>query len=165
MLKHILIPLDGSSLAEEALPEAHHIIEAGASITLMTAIDLPPAVVPGMYPTVMPLERFETYKKEALEAAQEYLERKADELRAEGFEVTTVVECCEEAAEMIIKTAKECGAQAIVMSTHGRSGLSRWLFGSVANKVICAAPCPVYIIPNRARQHTVQETTPEINYG
>jgi nucleotide-binding universal stress UspA family protein len=165
MLKHILIPLDGSALAEEALLEARHIIEPGAMITLLTIVDLPPAIVPGMYPTAIPLYRFETFKQEAVEASRAYLQRKAEELEHDGFEVETIVDCREDPAEAIIHVAREHDAQAIVMSTHGRSGLSRWLFGSVTNKVVSAAPCPVLIVPNRARQRDVQESTSEMHIG
>ena len=53
-------------------------------------------------------------------------------------------------ADVIVDTAKSFGVDAIVMSTHGRTGLSRWLFGSVTQKVLSATPCPVFVIPSKA---------------
>ena len=56
-----------------------------------------------------------------------------------------------EPANVIVETAERLKVDAIVMSTHGRSGLSRWLFGSVTNKVLSANVCPVYVIPSKPK--------------
>ena len=53
-------------------------------------------------------------------------------------------------AERILEQAEELAVDAIVMSTHGRSGVSRWVFGSVAQKVLSGASCPIFIIPLRS---------------
>jgi nucleotide-binding universal stress UspA family protein len=78
--------------------------------------------------------------------SQMYLERLATEVKQAGFQVRLVIEVGPP-AEMIIKAAEAHHADAVVMCTHGRSGLSRWILGSVTNKVLSAAPCPVFVIP------------------
>ena len=61
-------------------------------------------------------------------------------------------------ATVIVETAQKLHVDAIVMSTHGRSGLSRWLFGSVTQKVLAASCCPVFVIPAKV---TEESKTPE----
>jgi nucleotide-binding universal stress UspA family protein len=124
MLGTVLVPLDGSELAEEALPYAKAIAEkTGAVLHLarVVPIDAPP--------------------DEAAEA-REYLSRLAGRL---GDRVQLSVRYGHPAAE-IIDLARELADPAIVMTTHGRGGLGRWLYGSVADRVVRGAGVPVLLI-------------------
>lgn len=147
MLKHVLVPLDGSKLAEEALDHAVNILCPGGSITLLAAVDVPEVPVYGYYPPAT-VPDFQSTVEELVPQARHYLEQVAS--RVQTSELTVNVEAeIGEAADVIAETAARLKVDAIVMSTHGRSGLSRWLFGSVTNKVLGTRCCPVYVIPSR----------------
>lgn len=168
MLNTVLVPLDGSPLAEEALPYARSIVRPGGKIILITAVDLPTSLMYDVYPMIgVRVENPEGtnpyfYGAEKLiTQAKAYSKRFVEEMTAAGFEVELVVEVSEPAA-LVIKAAQEEKVDAIVMSTHGRSGFTRWLFGSVTQKVLSAASCPVFVIPNKHRQQaeaSLPETT------
>ncbi len=126
MYKKILVPLDGSAVAEVALP---HAIEM-AKIFQAELILLRVAFVhflPGSDPVEL--------ESAAVRESEAYLERVAQRLTAEGLQVHTVVRYGK-AAEEIIDHAAENQVSVIVMATHGRSGVGRWLLGSTAEKVL-----------------------------
>lgn len=148
MLNHILVPLDGSELAERALTYARQIVSKDGQIDLLTVIDAPEYPTSVYYPAGLPafdLTRTEL-QRDVVPQAEEYLNRLAETLRSYGYKVTVEV-AVGEAATAIVEHANERETDAIVMSTHGRSGLSRWLFGSVANKVLTSVCIPVFVIP------------------
>jgi len=148
MLKHILVPIDGSEVAERALDYVPKITQPDeCHVTLLTALDVPEYPVTSFYPTVAAYGNLpETVNKEVMPQAKEYLSKTAESLQRMGYKVS-IDAIIGEAAEVIVEKAVEDEVEAIVMSTHGRSGISRWLLGSVANKVLNSAPCPVFIIP------------------
>ena len=151
MLKHVLVPLDGSEVATKAVDYACSITAPDGQITLLTALDVPEYPAMAFYPSVIAYDNnHEVMTEQLIPQAQEYLQSHAQKLREAGYQVNieTVVD---EAANAIVEKADAAGVDAIVMSTHGRSGLSRWLFGSVANKVLGSTQCPVFIIPVRNR--------------
>jgi nucleotide-binding universal stress UspA family protein len=82
--------------------------------------------------------------------AESYLRQVAERLRGTGARIDILVQVGK-AADVIVENAADLNVDAIVMATHGRSGISRWLLGSVTQKVLSAAPCPVYVIPSRKR--------------
>lgn len=160
--RHVLVPLDHSPLAEAALDYAVDLVHPEGLVTLITVVE-PPGVVerdryPGMTPSVaatvitgvsmMPTAARSEAGREAWDNARLYLDRVADSLQKPYWFVQTRIEEGRP-AERILEVAHELKVDAIVMSTHGRSGLSRWVFGSVAQKVISAAECPVLLIPQR----------------
>ena len=148
MLKHVLVPLDGSKLAEEALDHALNILCPGGKITLLSAVDVPEVPVYGYYPPAT-VPDYQATVEELVPQAKQYLEQVA--AKVERPELTLSVEAqIGEAAHVIAEVATRLKVDAIVMSTHGRSGLSRWLFGSVTNKVLATRCCPVYVIPSHA---------------
>jgi nucleotide-binding universal stress UspA family protein len=99
---------------------------------------------------------FEIRFSEEVTRTQNYLLATAEDIQvAYPFKVTAEVEVGDPAS-MIADLARSTNADAIVMSTHGRSGLSRWLFGSVTLKVLEAAVCPVYVVPAKVREETKQ---------
>lgn len=148
MLKRVLVPLDGSEVAERAIKYAREITDPSeGQITLLSAIDVPEYPASAFYPTVVAYEaNHEVVTEQLVPQANEYLQKVAESLRKSGFRVN-VETVIDEAASAILEKAKDLQVDVIVMSTHGRSGLSRWLFGSVANKVLSSSPCPVFIVP------------------
>lgn len=149
MLKHVIVPLDGSELAEAALAHAQQITTPQGKITLLSAIDVPEVPIYGYYPPAA-IPDYESAEENLLPRAQEYLDNIGKQVKAEGFVVGIEVHIGEP-ANVIVEIAERLKVDAIVMSTHGRSGLSRWLFGSVTNKVLSANACPVYVIPSKPK--------------
>lgn len=142
MYKHILIPLDGSDLAEQAVTEARKLIGPETRITLFQVIRLP---LPVMSPDVglsMPVIEMDDLTNEALA----YLNKVAGELAAEGIEAKCEVVEADNVADAITDFARGHGVDLIIKTTHGRGGLSRLVFGSVAEGVVRHAPCPVLLI-------------------
>jgi nucleotide-binding universal stress UspA family protein len=88
---------------------------------------------------------------QAEHTAQEYLDAVADRLRVEGFHVSTHLSRLN-AADAIVEFAEHHNVDLIAIATHGRSGVSRWVFGSVTQKVMQAAPAPMLVV----RPHTHQ---------
>lgn len=149
MLKHILVPLDGSTVAEKALEYARRVTEMGGKITLLSVIDLPEYSFESFYPTGVLIENNQQMITEKLvPQAQGYLDLIAEPLGEAGWDVKAEV-IVGEPAQAIVDRSNVLDVDAIVMSTHGRSGLSRWLFGSVTNKVLSVTDRPVFVVPIR----------------
>lgn len=156
MLKHILVTLDGSELAETALPYARAMLAPDGKLTLLSVLDVPEVDMPLLYdvPMMMQPKDYNQYVASAEKRARDYLRRSAEQLQAEyGLSVDFEFDSGD-AATVIINRAKAQNVDAIVMSTHGRSGISRWLLGSVTQKVLSAMPCPVFVVPGMKKLAT-----------
>ena len=141
MYKKILVPLDGSELAKKALDHADKLAEAfDAEIILLQVVPFMP--IYGAPELVTPFVVDEKQK----EVAEGYLTNLAEELKKRGFNVTAKVKTGMQVAEEIIDFAKESGVDLIVMSTHGHSGITRWVLGSVAHKVLTRAETPILLV-------------------
>ena len=144
MYKKILVPLDGSELARKALDQAEKLAKTfGAEIILFQVVPFLP--IYGSPELVTPLIVDEKQK----ESAERYLTNLAEELRKRGHKVTAIVKIGQQVAVEIIDFAKEVGADLIVMCTHGRSGISRWVLGSVALKILTRAETPILLVRSR----------------
>ena len=144
MYKKILVPLDGSELAKTALDQAEKLAKTfDAEIVLFQVVPFMP--IYGSPELVTPLIVDEKQK----EATEKYLANLAEELKKKGMKVTGVVRTGQQVAVEIIDFAKESGANLIVMCTHGRSGISRWVLGSVALKVLARAETPILLIRSK----------------
>jgi nucleotide-binding universal stress UspA family protein len=141
MHKKILVPLDGSDLAIKALQEAEKVAKCfGAEIVLFEVVPFMP--IYGSPELVTPLVIDEKQK----EAAESFLSNLSEGLKKKGLRVTSLVKIGQQVAGEIIDFAKENGIDLIIMCTHGRSGISRWVLGSVALKVLTRAETPVLLI-------------------
>ncbi len=143
MYKKILVPLDGSEFSESIL-EHVKAVATGCSVpevVLFTAIE-PLRAQP--YPVNDAW--LQKIQKEARTAAEKYLAEVGEKLKAAGLVVRTVV-AEGMPADAIIDFAGKSQSDLIIMSTHGRSGASRWVFGSVADKVVRSSPVPVLAAP------------------
>ncbi|MBI3968672.1 MAG: universal stress protein [Chloroflexi bacterium] len=147
MYKNILVALDGSELAERALPHAEALAQQfGSTVTLVRASRPPSTIVTAsagdpMIGTVDPAPIVQDERQEAME----YLVTTAKQLGSRGLPI--VYEQPEAPpGEVIVQRARELGADLIAMTTHGRGGLGRVIFGSVADQVLRHAPCPVLIV-------------------
>jgi nucleotide-binding universal stress UspA family protein len=143
-LRRILIPLDGSALAEEILPPATELgALTNAEYTLLRAVE--PVVLPEFaYRGAIPPDWDATMLCELQREAQTYLERVATRMRLQSLDVRIRVVSNKPAATAILEQAEE-GFDLIALATHGRGGLARMLLGSVADKVVRGAPAAVLI--------------------
>jgi nucleotide-binding universal stress UspA family protein len=138
MLRTILLPLDGSPLAERALTYAARLARRSeASITLVEAVQAD--VGPDLNPNDAQVQ--------LTGRAKEYLATIAGHLRADGIKAETHV-CSDAPVHAILDVAARYQADLIVMSTHGRGGLGRMLYGSVADQILRRATIPVLLVPS-----------------
>ncbi len=136
MTTRLLVPLDGSPLAEAVLPEIAEMAAQRHGEIILLRVVLAHAL-----PGVDPVEA----QVRVVEEAQTYLAKVEAGLAARGLAVTSVVRYGH-AAEEILDHARAGGVDMIAMSTHGRSGIRRWLLGSVAEAVIRRSPVPVLLV-------------------
>jgi nucleotide-binding universal stress UspA family protein len=142
-----MVPLDGSELAECALPHAIHIARASnAKIVLVSVTER----IKGFRVIEDRTERLETrLSPEARgkfeKQAQNYLDKIARQLEKEGVNIDTDVQFGSP-SEGIIACSLNNKCDIIVMASHGRSGISRWSHGSVADKVFRASKLPVLMV-------------------
>jgi len=140
--KRAIVPLDGSALAETIIP---FLIEIAGpldmSVVLLRVLEPQmPMVVEGSG-SVM-LDDVEARRGDA----EEYLAPLAVALRTRGVAVETAIRRGQPVSDEIVAAAREAGADLIAMTTHGRSGLGRLLFGSVAEALLRQAPVPVFLL-------------------
>ena len=142
MYKKILAPLDGSEYSECVLDHVKA-LASGCNVKDVVLLYVIEPLNPGMYDVA---ERVvsDTVKK-GKEFGVKYLANLASKLKDEGLVVETVL-LNGDPAPAILDYASQNGVDLIVMSTHGRSGFSRWLMGSVADKVARHSPVPVLLV-------------------
>jgi nucleotide-binding universal stress UspA family protein len=135
MFKKILVPLDGSKLAEKILPQVEELVKfSGAEVHLLRVV---------MTYDLAPKENREHLQKLSGEA-QEYLDQVSARLQKSSIQVSATVAYGKDAVQ-ICDYAAEKKFNLIAMSTHGRSGLGRWTLGSVADKVLHCSSVPVML--------------------
>jgi nucleotide-binding universal stress UspA family protein len=145
----ILIPLDGSKIGEAALPYVEQLIDrlsprVKVEITLLQVVSLSTHYVVAVDTTV-PVSSTEEEIEQIKKVAADYLDNIGKGLKSKNITVEVKVETGN-AAEEIIRVADEIGVVMIAMSTHGRSGISRWAFGSVTDKVLRGGNKPVLVV-------------------
>ena len=139
----LLVPLDGSPVAEAVLPYATEMARVlDATLILVRVVPLPSLLTPERL--VEPELSNEIFKME-LQEAEDYLARLARQLREEGQRVLTYVEIGPAAAN-ILRKSDELNTVFVLMATHGRSGMNRLFFGSVAMEVLRRGDHPVMLI-------------------
>jgi nucleotide-binding universal stress UspA family protein len=143
MFKRILVPLDGSELVEKALPYAEALAQRfDAELIALRVLLMIPEAIGGRH-GMMFQERPTRDRPEVLVylngVMSQWRERHLLPARAVVLENYS-------AGDAIIDLACQEKVDLIVMSTHGRSGLSRLVYGSVAGKVLQHAPCPVFLV-------------------
>lgn len=160
MLEHILITVDGSELSEKAIEYGRKLVGEGGQITLLTVVDLPDIATYSLYPVQVSMDYYNDAMAAAEKGAVDYVDSLAERLRKQGYKVETVV-VTGIAADAIVERATSLKVEAIVMSTHGRSGINQWLFGSITQKVLSMMPCPVFVVPGRLVMEQERRATQE----
>jgi nucleotide-binding universal stress UspA family protein len=150
MYERIVVALDGSPTAEQILPHVRALAhQFGSRLTLVEATVAVEQVASAMEPTMGGGVYDPELIEEALESDEDvttsYLDRVAAGLRADGLGVD-VEHPAGPADHVIIDTAKRLGADLIALTTHGRGGLEKLVFGSVAESVVRKSTCPVLLV-------------------
>ncbi len=144
--RRILALLDGSEVSESILPHVEAVAkQRGAEqveVILFTVSE--PALLPSYYPATVPLN-WEDHVERTRRADEDYLVKVEKRLKDSGLNVRHEV-VPGRAAEVIVDYVKNNPINLIVMATHGRSGISRWVFGSVAEKVLAGVTSPILLI-------------------
>jgi nucleotide-binding universal stress UspA family protein len=145
VFRHVFIPLDGSPLAEQVLEPAVALGQLlGADFTLLRIVK--PVLFAGHDPTLLGDPALGEPATERLQAeARAYLEGVAERLRAQSLHVQTRVIVNTQPAVAILEQSLEPPDGIIALASHGRSGLTRALLGSVADKVVRGATMPVFV--------------------
>jgi nucleotide-binding universal stress UspA family protein len=154
MPAHMLIPLDGSRLAETIIDEAAGIARLSrASFTLLKVVP------PPIHTSNSAALDLQMAVDASRQDADDYLNECAHTLRARGFDVRTRVMLQSNVAAAIVEEATESGCDMIAMATHGRSGFSRLALGSVADKVLRSATIPLLVMkPDVVYSRTIGNT-------
>lgn len=144
MYKKILVPLDGSPMSESVLPHAEALAKSEhAEIILLRVPNAPVSEYLSRDPMIAEMIHDDMEKE-----SEEYVHNKVTELQKENIQVTGLTKDGP-VPDTILNVAEETHADIIAMSTHGRTGVSRWLMGSVADKVVHHTHIPVMLIhPN-----------------
>jgi nucleotide-binding universal stress UspA family protein len=146
-IQHILVPVDFSEYAEQALAYAIGLArKLPARLTLLHAIHMMPLGVAGEG-VALPYSYFQELEAEVQQGMETYRQR----IQEAGLEGTVLVESGTP-FQCIVDTARDQHVDLIVMGTQGRTGLAHVFLGSVAEKVVRLAPCPVLVTRGSAAQ-------------
>ncbi len=140
-LRKVLVPLDGSELAEAAIGKTRALLGNDADLTLMRVVQYPYHFVSPYLPDTV--QGNQDLFRQATAHAKDYVTEMAWKAKESGGEVHTEVSVSEHPAQAIVDYAGSNGFELIAMATHGRGGFGRLALGSVADKVIRTTRVPV----------------------
>jgi nucleotide-binding universal stress UspA family protein len=149
LINHMLIPLDGSSLSKLALPVGEELaskLKVGITLFEMATTIRPFNDTSGAG-AYIDYSKVNDDEKKRAGTEMNTLEI---ELKEKGLNTTSIVTSGSDAASEIIELCKKANIDLVVMSTHGRSGLGRWVFGNVAEKVLRHGETPLLLVHARA---------------
>lgn len=147
MYRRLLVPLDGSAFSERALPMAVSIARSREAQVILTRV-VSVSTFPGADATDAQVQ--------AVNEAKAYLSGIAGTLSEQGLKVEVAVPYDDPADGILLEIGLR-GADLVVMCTHGRSGLGRWIYGSVAEQVLKRSPVPVLLVPPTGEVMTLQQ--------
>jgi len=146
LIRRTLVPLDGSRVAEQIVPHSEELARVmGAEVILFQAYETFLGVISGEAMGTMSEEEIRKVNKRREEDVKDYLKTIAGPFREKGLTVSEVA-ASGNPAEAILDYAESKAVDIITMSTHGLSGIKRWVFGSVTDKVLHAGDMPVLVV-------------------
>ncbi|MBN2462132.1 MAG: universal stress protein [Dehalococcoidia bacterium] len=156
-LKKLLLPLDGSPFAEAPFPFIEELTKGTKTEIVLTTVSEPPLVPSyGDHPINPAWKKHrDALWAETQQQASEYLEKLKARLEKQGMKIKSQVIPGDlgRVAESIMQTAQREKVDLIVMAPHGRSGVSRWVYGGVANRIVEQSAQPVLLIrPSRPEE-------------
>ena len=143
MLTTLLVPLDGPGLSELVLP---HVTALARTLNLEVVVVRAPFVPVSAYAASEYEASFQEVAKARLDECRKYLNEKVEQLQASGIGKVSYVLLNGDAASEIIDMARTTPNNLVAMSTHGNSGIGRWLLGSVTDRVVRYSGDPVLVI-------------------
>lgn len=148
MYKKILVPLDGSEFSECSL-EHVKAIAIGCKVPEVVLLRVVEPVSSATYAAYAEVhgDWVTQIEKQDQAEAESYLSKLADNLRKEGIAAQTTI-VSGRPSEEILDYASNNQVDLIIMSTHGKAGLSRWVFGSVTGKILHDSAVPVMVVPS-----------------
>ena len=160
MYQRIVVPLDGSAVAEQALPEAEQMARlTGAPIHLIGVVDVTQIPWYGQVGMAMEYAAVEEALADEATLASNYLQTITHRLIALGLKADTEIRRGHTSRELV---AAARPGDLFVMASHGRNGLSRWLLGSVAEALLRHAPVPVLLIRAESPQAETNVVSPQL---
>ena len=145
MYQHIMVPLDGSELAECVLPHVES-IATGCNVSKITlARVVPPLHMYGGTETRLSPEERQHLEADSVEVATAYLEEKAQPLRDKGI-LVEVQALLGNVLDELCGFITDKGVDLVIIATHGRSGVSRLFLGSIADRLLRHAPVPILMV-------------------
>lgn len=145
LIQRILVPLDGSETAEQIIPYAESMAKSlRGKLLLFQAVE-PMRATHNPEASVISKRTVATENNRRKASAEQYIDRVAKRLRGRGYPVSKHV-AVGSPAEQILDFAEVNPVDVIAMTTHGRSGISRWVLGSVTDKVLHAGDTPVLVV-------------------
>jgi nucleotide-binding universal stress UspA family protein len=150
LYQNIVVPLDASAFAEQALDQASELASAMNATLHLVSIVPPPHVLPvHIHKEKEPQALMRALQQAEIERRTHYLKRKAESFNEQGIRVQTDV-ASGHPAEEILRFSTQDEQTLLVMTTHGRSGLRRILLGSVAMKVVQGTHVPVLLVRGKS---------------
>jgi len=146
MYRHILVPLDGSELAECVLPHVQAIAEGrdDCKVTLIRVV-LPLHLYGGVESSFSPEER-KRLEADSMKVAEDYLAGVVKHLKDTGIKAELEVLYGGQVVDEIVTYTEKNEVDLVIIATHGRSGVSRWVLGSVADRILRSMCVPVLMV-------------------
>jgi nucleotide-binding universal stress UspA family protein len=146
MFQQIMVPLDGSELAERALPCAARLgVATGATLHLVHVVELAPPLTWPFAPVYLPGSIYDDLVAQETQQATQYLDKMRERVAAHGVPVRTE-QMVGIAAAALLDYERDAGIDLVVMCGHGRTGLARFALGSVAEHLLRHGAAPVLLV-------------------
>ncbi len=148
MYKKILVPVDGSELAECVLPHVEAVVKCSGveSVTFVRVAEPVRLMLDGTEGYAFNADAWKKMEAEARAEAERYLNQLTSRVKYDGVSVQSKLLAGGLPADMIADYASENKTDLIIIATHGRSGVSRWVWGSIADRVLRSACVPVLMV-------------------
>jgi nucleotide-binding universal stress UspA family protein len=147
MYKHILLPTDGSKLADRAIIHGINLAKAlGAKVTLLSVVPEFRMIADESFAMPMSMQVKQRYEKEVTERAQKKLATVSARIAKAGLQSASVVVSSDLPYQQIIEVARKRKCDVVVMASHGRRGLTGLLLGSETVKVLTHSKIPVLVV-------------------
>jgi nucleotide-binding universal stress UspA family protein len=144
MYRRIMVPLDGSELAECVLPHLETIAKLSkASVELVHVVE--PIELPTRGGIALSVDDLKQIRSHSKQDAESYLREVANRLKSAGITTRSKI-LTGKAADRLIDYIHKNNFDLIIMATHGRSGISRWFWGSVADKILYSSTIPLLLV-------------------
>ncbi len=151
MYKRVLVPLDGSRIAEKALEHLRMIVEASSNVEKVFLVRVVKPMIVDVRDYIG-AERIREMEEKLEKEARDYLEKVVSSLKDSGITAEVLVETNLDPATTILDIVNKNNVDLIIMSTHGESNMLHWIFGSVAHRILMRSPVSILLAVPDGRQ-------------